>query len=486
MSAGKGGGLTCGRCQRPAQATSRHWPEGHICTTCFVTAMQVYAVCGGCGKHRLTPGLAGDGSPLCPSCAGITVSCTCRRCGREALLHDAGTCGRCVLDMRLAALLDDGTGRIRPELVPFHEDFCRMEVPRVGILWISKPHVPPILTALARGRVPLTHDGLSTLSPWRSVIHVRDLLIASGVLPPADRFLILFEQWLAGWLDTIADDAHRSLLQQFSSWHVLRRLRDVARNGPVGYGRNQVARHKLRQSAFFLTWLADRGRAPADCTQADADAFFARPGTAPDGAIPFIRWCIARKEMPGLRISARTSPAMAPVSQQERLAVIRRLAEDDGVLDLRDRVVALLILLYAQPVTKIVTLTTSDITRDDGTLLIRLGDPPVPVPEPFASLVTEYISSRTNLGTATNPGSDLLFPGRRAGQPVHPTTLRLRLNAAGIPNITGRTAALRDLLLEAPAPIVASMLGYNARRIEYVTAAAGTTWKDYAPGDHSR
>lgn len=477
----------CARCSLPTFHEGRHWPDGRICGDCYAAAMRTYASCSGCGQHRLTPGLAPDGSPLCPPCAGIRDHCACERCGRETFLpFGRRTCQHCVLDERLAALLDDGTGRIRPELVPFHAWICRTEQPSRGISWTAKPHVPPILAALARGRVPLTHDGLSTLSPHQSVIHVRDLLMACGVLPPADRFLILFEQWLADWLDTIADDAHRSLLQQFSSWHVLRRLRDIARKGPVGYGRNQVERHKLRQSAFFLTWLADRGRAPADCTQADADAFFARPGTAPAAAIPFIRWCITRREMPGLHISARTSHAMAPVSQRERLDVIRRLAEDDGTLDLRDRVVALLILLYAQPVTKIVTLTTNDITREDGTMLIRLGDPPAPVPEPFAALIAEYASSRPNRDTAANPGSSLLFPGIRAGQPFHPTTLRLRLNAAGIPNITGRTAALRDLLLEAPAPIVASMLGYNAQHIEYATAAAGTTWKDYAPGDHSR
>jgi hypothetical protein len=66
---------------------------------------------------------------------------------------------------------------------------------------------------------------------------------------------------------------------------------------------------------------------------------------------------------------------------------------------------------------------------------------------------------------------------------MHPTTLRLRL-AAGIPNITSRTAALRELLLQAPAPVVARMLGYSTTRAEHLAAAAGSTWKTYAPGDH--
>jgi hypothetical protein len=425
MSAGSGSSLSCGRCRRPVRTGTRHWPEGHICSGCYVKAMETYATCSSCGQHRLTPGLSGDGGPLCPPCAGIRVSLTCHRCGREALRHTRGTCGRCVLDERLAVLLDDGTGQVRPELVRFHQAICRMERPRAGILWISKPHVPPILTALARGHVPLTHEGLSTLSPWRSVIHVRDLLIASGVLPAADRFQILFEQWLASWLAGISNDTHRSLLQRFATWHILRRIRAAASEGPVGYARNQGARYKLTQSAAFLTWLASRNRALADCAQADIDAFFARPGQAPNAAVPFLRWCITQREMPRLRISARPSTRLLPVSQRERLELIRRLAEDAS-LDLRDSIAALLVLLYAQPVTKVVTLTTSDITHDNGTLLIRLGDPPAPVPEPFAALLTRYLSSRPNQTTATNPASSLLFPGRRAGQPLPVCQTRMR------------------------------------------------------------
>lgn len=91
-----------------------------------------------------------------------------------------------------------------------------MSRPRSGILWLSKPHVPPILRALARGEVPLTHDGLSALSPWRSVVHIRDLLIDCAILPPVDRFLFLFEQWLRCWLDDIDDSEHRKLLHRLA------------------------------------------------------------------------------------------------------------------------------------------------------------------------------------------------------------------------------------------------------------------------------
>jgi hypothetical protein len=133
-----------------------------------------------------------------------------------------------VLGDRLATVLDDGTGKVRGELVPFYDAVRRMRRPRSGLLWLNKPHVPPILRALARSEVPLTHEGLNQLSPWRSVTYVRDLLVDSGVLPPANRFLLMFENWLPGWLTAIPDPEHRKILHRFATWNVLRRLRATA------------------------------------------------------------------------------------------------------------------------------------------------------------------------------------------------------------------------------------------------------------------
>jgi site-specific recombinase XerC len=469
----------CGRCQRVVKLSGRRWPEGPICSGCYVTAMETYAPCARCGRHRLTPGLDGSSAPLCVPCSGINVSCRCDRCGKEALRHSKNLCGHCVLADRLAVLLDDGTGQINPDLKPFHDHFCSMPRPRSGILWLTKPHVPPILRALATGQTPLTHDGLSTLTPRRSVIHLRDLLIASGVLPPADRFLILFQQWLDTWLDDLDPD-HRKVLERFATWHILRRLRASSARAPIGYGRNQSARSTLVKAAGFCTWLTARGRTLSTCTQADIDAFFAQSHEVRPGADTFLKWCVTNQAMPKLTIPSPRTEASTPIGARQRLDLIRRLTEDEA-LDLRDRVVALLVLLFAQDVVKITGLALDDVIQNEGRVSIVLGTDPTPVPAPFDALVIRYINNRSNLATATNPGSTLLFPGRRAGQPIHPTTLRLRLAAAGIPNLSGRTAALRQLLLHAPAPVVALMLGYAPTTTTRIAEETGDTYKNYAP-----
>jgi hypothetical protein len=107
-------------------------------------------------------------------------------------------------------------------------------------------------------------------------------------------------------------------------------------------------------------------------------------------------------------------------------------------------------------------------------VLLRLREPPSPVPTPFAQLLLVWINERDNMNTATNPDSRWLFPGRRAGQPMHPESLARLINKLGVPTRTSRTAAIRQHLLEMPAPVVADALSYRA------------TWSRYAPGDHTR
>jgi hypothetical protein len=117
--------------------------------------------------------------------------------------------------------------------------------------------------------------------------------------------------------------------------------------------------------------------------------------------------------------------------------------------------------LYAQPVSRIVRPTVEDIIRDGAEVLLRLGDPPTPVPEPFASLLLAAASQRQNMSTATNTSSRYLFPGRRAGQPINAYTLYPALQELGIPTQTARTSAIRQLVLQAPAPVIAQALGYH-------------------------
>jgi hypothetical protein len=145
-----------------------------------------------------------------------------------------------------------------------------------------------------------------------------------------------------------------------------------------------------------------------------------------------------------------------------------------------------IVLLYAQPLSRIVRLTIDDVLRDGDQVLLSLGQPPSPVPTPFARLLLTWIDERDNMNTATNPNSRWLFPGRRAGQPMHPRSLAGLVNKLGVPTSPGRTAAIRQHVLEMPAPVVADALGYHPVTTAKIATQTGVTWGRYAAGEHSK
>jgi hypothetical protein len=96
-------------------------------------------------------------------------------------------------------------------------------------------------------------------------------------------------------------------------------------------------------------------------------------------------------------------------------------------------------------------------------------------------VLTELAANRANMNTAANPACLWLFPGGRAGQPLTPGALLRQFRALGIPAAQARTAAFRQLVLQAPAPVVAHALSYNPGTGVGHVIAAGGTWSRY-PG----
>ncbi|MFE9328496.1 hypothetical protein ACIHDR_46935 [Nocardia sp. NPDC052278] len=137
---------------------------------------------------------------------------------------------------------------------------------------------------------------------------------------------------------------------------------------------------------------------------------------------PFLDWAKSSGRLPQLVIPVSPARPGQPLTQHQRLQILRKLLNDNEI-DLRSRVAFTLLLLYGQPLSRIVRLTVDDVITSGEGVSIRFGEPPTPVPEPFAGLVLDLIDRRTNMRTATNPNSRWLFPGRRAGQPLRPETL---------------------------------------------------------------
>jgi hypothetical protein len=67
---------------------------------------------------------------------------SCTRCGRQGRLPAGRRCARCALTDKLAAALDDGTGRINPALTPLFAALTSMDNPRAGLIWLQNPRFP--------------------------------------------------------------------------------------------------------------------------------------------------------------------------------------------------------------------------------------------------------------------------------------------------------------------------------------------------------
>jgi hypothetical protein len=391
------------------------------------------------------------------------------------------------LQATLGELLDDGTGQIRPELQPFADSLLAMPKPDRALNWLrNNPLLPTYLSSLARGHVELSHQGLHQLGSWRTVAHLRDLLMACGTLPAVDRQIALFERWAQERLTATADAEHTRLLRQFVSWHQLPQLHAAARRAPLSAGARNYVAEAFLDAQQLLGWLDRHALTLATLSQGELDRWEVE--RADRSAKVFLRWAQRSGHSPRLQQAPNTRRArQSPLSPRRRLTWTGRILTDDTI-ELRTRAAAGLLLLFAQPLTRIVKLTVDDVIQhehgdrdgEDGPgVFLRLGHPPTPVPEPLATLLVELVHARANMNTASNPGSRWLFPGGRAGQPLTLGALRQRFQALGLPTTPGRTSALRQLVLQAPAPVVAAALGYGNGTAEHHRQAAAGSWSRY-------
>ena len=277
-------------------------PDGHVCRGCADRALRTRGACPGCGEERALPGRRpGDGAATCTSCAGFSQSFACARCGLEGKLHGDRLCTRCTFADRLAGLLDDGTGRVRPGLVPLADALLAMDNPLSGLTWLCPRSgragsADDLLRRLARGEVELTHEAFNGLQPWRAASHLRDLLMSCGVLPAVDKQVCAFERWLGVHLATVADDGHAQVLRRFAAWEVLPGLRARAEKKPLNSNARGYAAAQILRASDFLRWLSGRGLALAGCRQADIDAWHAESSEKDRSTIrPFLRWCMANR-----------------------------------------------------------------------------------------------------------------------------------------------------------------------------------------------
>jgi integrase len=181
---------------------------------------------------------------------------------------------------------------------------------------------------------------------------------------------------------------------------------------------------------------------------------------------------------PDLRLTQHrrgTSPKLDAQAQTKTI--------DDHVhstdLPVRHRAIAILLLVFGQPLERLITLTWDDVTLTDTLVTIRLGGTAdielhPPLDEPFRQLAAEP----QNHQTAAHPNSNWVFPGYSPGRHLEPGGVADRLRAAfGVR--AARLGTLHELTKLAPTAIIAEVLGYSPATIELHARGSAANYTSY-------
>jgi hypothetical protein len=458
----------CGR-ERPVKARS---PLGPLCGACEWRRLRAKAICQRCGQLR-RPVLHPGDEVLCGDCAGVPARRICTACGVEDITYERGLCPSCTLRRRLDALRADAPLEVIARLEPYLRTLQEAENALAVLQWLAKPG-GRTLTDLARGEIELSHDALDALDRGKSTEHLRAALVHAGVLPARDEPLATLERFTDRQLTAIALGPDHTALRAFATWKIARELAGRRRRDPRPDPlAATMPKHWIGAAIQLVAWLHGQGLTLAELDQPRLDEWLA-DGPARRGreVRRFVAWLERDHARRGLRVPAPpTSTAVVALADRQRLAALRTLLADD-TLDARLRVAGCLVALYAQPVARIVRLTAADVQLTDAVAVVRLGDEPVPLPQPLrgaAATLLEPAASET----------PWLFPGLKAGQPANPAHLARRLRRLGVPSRPARSSALGALAHRIPAPVLAELLGLSAHTVANASAQLKVDYAAY-------
>ncbi|WP_446222568.1 hypothetical protein ACTWPB_22605 [Nocardia sp. IBHARD005] len=302
------------------------------------------------------------------------------------------------------------------------------------------------------------------------------------MLPDRDRVLRRTEIFIKKKLDAIDNPDDRAIIHAFMEWHHLRKLRGQALQAQLRVGQGATARTEVSAVADFLQDLNGRDLSLATCTQRHVDDWLVANPTRPH-LNQFLRWATKRRNAQGIAAATppdrRTRHTLVD-GDNRRWALIQRLINDSG-LDTKDRVAGLLVVLYSQQTSQLVTLRADCISfNESGCCTITLGSVPLNVPESVSEILAELLAQRRGhaaVGVGINPW---LFPGGLTGQHLSAQQMGVRLRRIGVSPLLARNTALIALAGELPAVVLARLLGFSVKRAVVWNAEAGNTYSGYA------
>ena len=452
----------------------------NLCTRCYRNPRRP---CGICGRLKRIALKATATSPdVCPTCYQAPVIdcsiCEQQALGRRTTNNGRPRCFACQATQQIDATLTGRDGLISPGLKPVRDALLVTDRPRSLLNnWhdLASLH---LLAEIAQGQLDLTHDALDARPQTFSVTYVRSMLVAAGALPPRDENAARLHRYAAEAITDVADGELRSVLTRYARWHVVGRAR-TNRHGQISAATADRCRRDIQTARAFLDHLTAHHYDLDDCPQVCLDAWIT---VDRNRWLGFIRWLKRGGYLPRTRLPEPV-PSKDPrhdIDPGQQLDLVRRFLHDADSASIEDRAASCLVLLYAQPIAKIVTLTTADIRADAGDTYLTLGRDPLLLIPPLDALITALPVAKPFGTASTLADRRWLFTGKNAGTHLQPPSLMARMNRLGIAARASRNTALLHLASTTPPAIFANLIGVNIGTATRWAGLAGATWNSYA------
>lgn len=471
----------CDACGQLATLVARKGGRGghdqNLCGRCYRTPLRE---CGLCSRTRRVALRATESSPdVCPTCywAPVVLCSTCGQqgLGRRTTRGGDPWCFACQAAARVDELLADENGRLREGYAPVREALLEMEPRSVLQNW-GRVESFRLLGSLLREHGEVTHELLDAKPQVLSVHYLRGVLVSAGILTERDEYLVRLRTFCRDVVEEVEPVGDRQVLARYAQWHVTARL-CIGADGLTPHQASN-ARSEVRSAQRFIARLNALGAGVRQCRQCDVDEWVAE-----GKSLNFVRWLKRQRLLASnIGIPVQSLSAAAQIGDpEEQVELARRLLLDAAVATVEERAAGSLLLLYAQPLSRIVRLTVNDLAETEGRMQIVLGEHPLDVPPALADLLRQLPVHKPFGAARALADQQWLFPGKRAGSPRHATSLMRALRPLGIPARVSRNTALFHLGSSVPPAIVANVLGIDTNTAQRWAETAGSSWTRYGP-----
>jgi site-specific recombinase XerD len=423
-----------------------------VCSSCWRKS-RGYVCCGVCRKNRPQAGQLDDGRPLCKDCfQSGGKPFVCPQCGQEGYRFSSKRCTACYDRERLAKKVRLSAILLRQNWakeawLAFGEELRARMPPEKAVMRLERYFVlfarldaefsrPSEITPEALLKTVGGRDGLRRFAvPYGFLVKCR-------AVPEMTRALLddTAEQMRQyGLLSDISGQWYAPVLQRFHdnllALHA--RYSDRGWKGKDSRLKLRTVTQYLRTAMTFCQMVDQQGVGMVQqITPNHLDAFQARHGGSKDSIRAFVRH-LNRREKLFARLKVVTVRQDLPqgvfLSRDCYLALLKAwLTPSDETL--REALAGLLMMLYAQPVNRVVALLLSDLIEDrDGRYRIALAKTEIALDPNVSAVLRRWLDLRKAImpldDVQTNP---YLFPGRRYGEHITTAAVTYWLRKAGV------------------------------------------------------